>query len=111
MPRAILRPTEEQRGQVKLLAAVGIDLHNIARWFHVSEKTLLKYYREELFRGPMEANAKVGKTLLEMATNGNSPVATLFYLRTRAGYRENQSSDGRRVAMPDFIVASEKRAA
>jgi hypothetical protein len=111
MPRARLTPTAEQRLRVKSLSAYGAEPKDIARFLHISEKTLLKYYADELFRGEFEANAKVGQTLLEMATNGVLPGATIFWQKARAGWRENQSVDSRPTAAPDFVVVLDKKAA
>jgi hypothetical protein len=111
MPRAKLNPSDEQRGQVKALDAYGIEATNIAHYFHISEKTLRKYYRVELFRGPLEANAKVGKTLFEMATSGNMPASTMFWFKTRSGWSEKRAGDSQPEAVPDFVVALEKKAA
>ena len=111
MPRKTLTPTDEQRRTVKSLAAVGTKPHDIARYIGVSEKTFLKYFKEEIFRGPLEANAKVGKTLLEMASNGEKPVASIYWSKTRGGFQENQGGDARPEATPDVVVALEKKAA
>ena len=111
MPRKKLKPTKEQRLQVKSLAAVGTKPHDIARHAGVSEKTLLKYYKDELFRGPLEANAKVGKTLLEMACSGEKPLASIYWSKARSGWKENQGGDAQPEAIPDFVVALEKKAA
>jgi len=111
MPRKQLKPTEEQRRQVKLLAAVGTPSHDIARYWGVSEKTLSKYYRQELFRGPLEANAKVGQSLYEMATDRKTPVATIYWSKARCGWSEKQGGDVQPATVPDFVVALEKKAA
>ena len=111
MPRKKLTPTEDQRRHVKSLAAVGIEADAIARYFHVSSKTLLKYYKEEIFRGPFEADARVGKTLLEMSCDGQTPVATIYSAKVRLGWHDKPSGDVRPGAVPDFIVALDKKAA
>jgi hypothetical protein len=111
MPRKKLKPTEEQRRRVKNLSAVGIKPDDIARYFGVSEKTLAKYYREELFRGPLEANANVGKTLLKMSCNGQEPAASIYWTKARCGWRENKGGDAPPPALPNFVVAWEKKAA
>jgi hypothetical protein len=110
MPRKKLTPTEEQRRHVKSLAAVGIETEDIARCFHVSVKTLLKYYKDEIFRGPLEANAGVGKTLLEMSCDGQTPAATIYSAKVRFGRHDKSSGDVRPAAVPDFIVALDKKA-
>jgi hypothetical protein len=111
MPRKKLTPTEEQRRYVKSLAAVGIPPADIARDIGVSEKTLMKYFHKEIFRGPLEANAKVGKALLEMSTNGQEPAASIYWSKARCGWHENQGGDVGPAAIPDFVVALEKKAA
>jgi hypothetical protein len=111
MPRKKLKPTEEQRRQVKNLSAVGIKPDDIARYFRVSERTLTKYYREELFRGPLEANATVGKALLEMSSNGQAPAASIYWLKARCGWREDQGGSAPPAVIPDFVVAWKKKAA
>ena len=110
MPRVILKPTEEERKQVKLLAAVGTNPQDIARLFHVSESTLQKYYREELFRGPLEAKARVDQTFLHLASSGKDPRATIAWVN-RDDLRVSQGRAAHRAEIPDFIVASEKKAA
>jgi hypothetical protein len=111
MPRKKLTPTEEQRRYVKSLAAVGIPPRDIAQCIGVSEKTLLKYFKKEIFRGPLEANAKVGKTLLDMSTDGQNPAASIYWSKARCGWHENQGRDVGPAAIPDFVVALEKKAA
>lgn len=111
MPRKKLTPTDDQRRQVKSLAAVGTEPDDIARYLGVSLKTLLKYYKDEIFRGPLEANVKVNKTLLEMACDGQTPVATIYWSKARCRWNENQGRDARPAAVPDFIVALDKKAA
>jgi hypothetical protein len=57
---------------VKHLAAVGTPQEQIARKIQIrSEKTLRKYFRDELDFGAMEANANVGGALYKNAMAGN----------------------------------------
>lgn len=58
MPGKKLTPTVDQRRQVKSMAAVGIEPRDIALYHRVSLETLRKHYKEELFQGPLEANAQ-----------------------------------------------------
>jgi hypothetical protein len=112
MPRPKFVPTEEQRRNVKSLSAYGIKQEDIARMVGLrSPKTLRKHLQEELDRGAIEATAQVGQTLFKMATSGEHPAATIFWLKTRAGWREVQILETRPAALPDFIVAAEKDAA
>jgi hypothetical protein len=83
------QPTDQGKLQVKTLAAVGIRHEDIAAKIGISADTLTKYYRQELDDGRIDANAQVGKSLYEQAKNGNT-TAMIFWLKTRAGWKETQ---------------------
>ena len=110
MPRPNLTPTQEQRALVKSLAAVGTPHSDIARKIGIrSPKTLRKHFREELDLGAVEANYKVARTCFEMATSGACPAATIFWMKTRNGFRETRSAENRPVAPPPpFIVTQDQ---
>ena len=108
MPRPRLNPTAEQRLQVKSLAAVGIPQTDIARKIGIrSEKTLRKYFREELDLAAMDANSSVGGALYNKAMEGNTE-AQKFWLERRAGWTNWQHASGP-YAPPPFIVTREKK--
>ena len=110
MPRPKLNPTEEQRRKVKILAACGTPHEKIAEAIGIrSPKTLRKHYRDELDLGALEANAKVASTLYQMATSGECPAATMFWLKCRAGWTDRPSADRSYAPPPPFIVAQEAR--
>jgi hypothetical protein len=82
----------------RTLAAVGVPQEGIAAKLGISVDTLTYYYRAELDAGAREANAAVAGALYKAATGGNI-TAQIFWLKTRAGWREtyhvdNTSSDG-----------------
>lgn len=107
MPRPQLSPTEEQRRLVKSMAAVGMPHERIARKLGIrSPKTLRKHFREELELGMIEADYNVSKTLYTMATSGDNPAATIFYVKTRGLLRDAAAESGP-AAPPPFIVAPE----
>ena len=109
MPRPRFTPTPEQRRLVKSLAAYGTPQELIARRLGIrSPKTLRKHFRQELDDGILEANAKVAQTMYEMATSGEHPTATMFWLRTRNGWRDSYSVEARSITPPPFIVAKEE---
>jgi hypothetical protein len=88
MPRRFV-PSDEQRRKVKSMAGYGLKQEQIAILIGVaSTVTLRKYFREELTRGPIEAKAQVRKTLYKLATSGHHPGATMYWLKTRAGWSE-----------------------
>ena len=109
MPRPQLNPTEDQRHLVKSMAAVGISQEQIALKIGVrSPKTLRKHFRKELDLGMTEANYKVAQTLFQMATSGECPAATIFWAKTRNGFRERPASSVTPAGPPPpFVVAQE----
>ena len=108
MPRPKLIPTDEERRLVVSLSALGIPQLQIARRLGIrSLKTLRKHYRKELDRGNMEANASVAKALFTMATSGQHPAATIFWLKCRAGWKEYPVLEPRAAAPPVFVVVKD----
>jgi transposase len=87
MGRPPHEPTEQTRLQAKTLAAVGIRHEDIAAKLGITADTLTKYYRKELDDGRVDANAQIGKSLFEQARAGNT-AAMIFWLKTRAGWKE-----------------------
>ena len=105
MPRPRLQPTAEQRRMVKSMAAMGIRQEEIARALAIrSPKTLRVHFREELDRGATDANYNVANSLYKQAMNG-STAATIFWLKTRAGWREGSLPESSPAAPPPFVVA------
>ena len=109
MPRPRFIPTDEQRRLVKSLAAIGTKQCDIAPLVGVrSEKTLRKYFRQELDRGELEANGKVAQALYQMATSGKNVAATVFWLKCRAGWRETNEFGHATGSPPAFVVSQAK---
>jgi len=109
MPRPRLTPSAEQRQKVKSMAAMGIPQKRIAEMIGLrSEKTLRRHFRQELDAGETEANYNVGKTLYSMATSGKDPLATIFWMKARAGWRDRPSFEPASIPPPPFIVAHDK---
>jgi uncharacterized protein YjcR len=57
------QPTDENRTKIKAWAAVGVRHEDIAAKLGISADTLVKYYRQELDDGRIDANAQIGKSL------------------------------------------------
>ena len=112
MSRPKFVPTDQHRTTVRSLAAYGTKHEDIAKIIGLrSAKTLRKYFREELTRGAIEATAQVGQTLYQMATSGEEPACTIFWMKVRGGWREKPSAETVPSAVPDFVVVMEKEAA
>jgi hypothetical protein len=109
MPRPKFNPTEEQRRLVKAFSAYGIPQEQIARRIGIrSTKTLREHFRKELAEGISDATFNVSQTLYKMAMSGKNIVATLFWLKCRAGWKERSVLELASIAPPPFIVAKEQ---
>lgn len=94
MGRPRLKPTPEQRALVEQWASFGLPHEAIARTLNVAMETLRKHYREELANGRHTANAKVAGALFNTAITGegsSAVTAQIFWLKTRAGWKETQA--------------------
>ena len=87
MPRKPFVVNETVPEKVRHLAGVGVRQDDIARIIGCAPKTLRKRCRDDLDRGVAEANAMVSGSLFAAAKAGNV-VAQIFWLKTRAHWRE-----------------------
>jgi len=83
---------EAMRERVRHLAGIGVRQDDIARIVGCSAKTLRTRLRDELDRGIAEANATVAGYLFALAKAGNI-AAIIFWLKTRAHWRERTAAD------------------
>lgn len=88
--RPSFEPTKAQREQVGEWSAAGIPHEIIAQAIGVGIDTLKKYFSHELDFGRHQANVKVAKSLFQMATQEGNVAAAIFWLKTRAGWKEKQ---------------------
>lgn len=98
------KPTDESRGHVELLTAVGITQVNIAAILGISVPTLKAHYGDELKLGKAKMIAQVGATLFQQAVgrpakyDGNGRLiqselkpdrtSAIFIMKTQAGWKE-----------------------
>ena len=87
---------EAMREKVRYLAGVGVRQDEIARIIGCAPKTLRKRFRDELDLGVAEANATVCGYLFAAAKAGNV-TAQIFWLKTRAHWREGAAQDAQAV--------------
>jgi hypothetical protein len=80
--------TADTRIKVYTLSTVGTRHEDIASVLGISHDTLVKYYKEELDKGRIEANASVAETLFKQAKEGNT-TAMIFWLKSRAKWKES----------------------
>jgi hypothetical protein len=86
MARPRFKPTKDQRKLVQSLAAIGVRQEHISAAIGIrSPKTLRKHFRKDIAKGDAEATATVMATAYSMATSGNFPGMTRFWLSTVGG--------------------------
>ena len=86
------KPTEESKSTAKRLSALGVPHEDIASRLKISADTLVKYYKEELDEGRIDANAAIAGTLFQQAKKGNT-AAAIFWLKTRARWKETSVTE------------------
>ena len=92
MARKAFAVTDATREKVRYLAGVGVPQDDIAKIIGCAPKTLRKRLRDELDRGVAEANATISGYLFAAAKAGNI-AAIIFWLKTRAHWRERAAPD------------------
>jgi hypothetical protein len=107
MARPKITVTDAKRRQVKSMTALGIRQEDIAKLLEMTPKTLRKHFRRELDLGAIEANAKVLESLFEMATSGKNTAATIFWVKTRCGMREDQEAASGEQSPGPLVVRGE----
>jgi hypothetical protein len=92
MARAAFAVNEALREKVRHLAGLGVPQDDIAKIIGCAPKTLRKRFRNELDSGVAEANAMIAGSLFAAAKAGNV-TAMIFWLKTRAHWRERTPAD------------------
>ena len=70
------------------MAVTGLTQEQMCAILRVSRPTLEKHYRHELDNGLGEANTLVAQSLFNMATKEKNVAAAIFWMKTRARWRE-----------------------
>lgn len=86
-----LEPTDEDRKLVESMSGFGVPLEQIAALTcgGIDRDTLSKHFKNELIQGKAKANSKIGQTLFQKATNGDT-AAAIFWAKTQMGWRETK---------------------
>src|ERR1700730_12114013 len=92
MARRAFVVNEALRERVRHLCGLGIPQDDIAKLIGCAPKTLRKRFRDELDGGGAEANATIAGYLFA-AAKGGSVTAMIFWMKTRAHWREQKVGD------------------
>ena len=97
MSKPLHQPTEKTRAEIIALRSYGVPIKEGAAYIGIDDKTLYKYYRDELENSAIKANANVGKFLYQAAsgqalttgaTYSDCVRAAMFWAKTRMGWKE-----------------------
>ena len=97
MSKPLHQPTDKTRAEIVALRSYGVPIKEVAAYIGIDDKTLYKYYRDELENSAIKANANVGKFLYQAAsgqalttgaTHSDCVRAAMFWAKTRMGWRE-----------------------
>ncbi len=111
MSKPLHQPTDKTRAEIIALRSYGVPIKEVAAYIGIDDKTLYKYYREELENSAIKANANVGKFLYQAAsgqalatgaTHSDCVRAAMFWAKTRMGWKETNVQE---VKMADEPIA------
>jgi hypothetical protein len=90
MGRRAHQPDAFHQRQVEAMAGYGVPEADIAKVLKIDPKTLRRHYREQLDTGHIKANSRIAESLYRkaMGDGPQSVTAAIFWLKTRAGWKE-----------------------
>lgn len=97
-------PTDKTRAEVGALVSFGNTQEQIADHLGIDVNTLVKYYRDEIDNSVLRANAKVAAKLFRKATEGDDVKAQIFWLKTRAKWREKDEEGTTNKKIVEMII-------
>ena len=79
-------PTDENRRLISTLCGIGVPQKMIAAQIGIDEKTLRKYYDDDMEKGMAKATSQIAKRLYDIAMSDSkeSLTACIFWLKCRA---------------------------
>jgi transposase len=86
------KPTKDNREKVMRFVVLGLPEDRIAGHLGISKSTLRKHYEKELKDGKELLNGEVVGHLISRIREGDV-TSTIFWLKTRAGWREAHRAD------------------
>ncbi|MFZ4504541.1 MAG: hypothetical protein ACOYM1_11380 [Methylovulum sp.] len=84
-------PTDADRKLVESMSGYGVPYDQIAALVGdgIHRETLAKHFEKELIQGKAKANSKIGQTLFQKATNGDT-TAMIWWSKTQMGWKETK---------------------
>ena len=117
MSKPLHQPTEKTRAEIVALRSYGVPIKEVAAYIGIDDKTLYKYYRDELENSAIKANANVGKFLYQAAsgqslkdgaTYSDCVRAAMFWAKTRMGWKETNVQEHTGANGKDLIPTAKQ---
>jgi hypothetical protein len=111
--RPAFEPTDSERKQVEALSGYGLPFENIAALVRdgIHKTTLMDHFQQELQRGKAKANARIGQTLFNKATGGDT-TAMIWWSKTQMRWREDRDQpDARPVVNIQYVTPDDHNSA
>lgn len=74
--------------KIQTMAACGMEADKIALVLDIPHGELLQKFGNYIQTAEAEANAEVARSLYKSAVSGKSPQAAIFWLKSRAGWKD-----------------------
>ena len=102
---------EKDAATVMLLTGLGHTVEEIAGVLGMSKPTLKKLYDDELKHGRAKVFAKVGARIARraMSDEPNADAISMFFAKTRMGWRENGGEAGQTIIIERSYGAKRKQ--
>lgn len=102
----------EDHEKIKMLASRGTSISDIADYLGISKATLDRRIAENtelrqlIHSGRIHSNLEVSNIAFQMATSGKFPQMTMFWLKSKAGWKDNPTevSTDSEESKPKLIV-------
>ena len=117
MSKPLHQPTDKTRAEIIALRSYGVPIKEVAAYIGIDDKTLYKYYRDELENSAIKANANVGKFLYQAAsgqalttgaTYSDCVRAAMFWAKTRMGWKETNVQEHTGANGKDLIPSAKQ---
>ena len=117
MSKPLHQPTDKTRAEIIALRSYGVPIKEVAAYIGIDDKTLYKYYKDELENSAIKANANVGKFLYQAAsgqalttgaTYSDCVRAAMFWAKTRMGWKETNVQEHTGANGKDLIPSAKQ---
>lgn len=107
--------SESDKNKIAKLIAFGLPMKNVAAVFDMNVRTLERRVKEDhelariIDKARLECDFRVVETAYHKAVSGEDTRMTIFWLKTRLGWRERITHEHELVKLEDIVGPTFKR--